>query len=309
MEINEPSWENHKSGLVPVIGRPNVGKSTLVNSLTGQKISIVTPKAQTTRRRIMGIVNGPDYQIIFTDTPGMLDPAYELHRRMIRQIEYALKEADVLLLVTDPREQPDMWNDPPMPEYLKLLKRPKAPMVVFINKSDLATKDQLENLKTQWAEWVKEHFTDGDVLYGSALKGENLDQLVETIVRFLPPGPPLFPKDQTTDITERLLAAEIIREKIFLNFRQEVPYATEVQIVDWQDKEHVIVISAEIIVERDSQKKILIGRQGQAIKKIGIQARQELEQLLGKKVFLELRVKVRPDWRERNDYLKMLGYE
>ena len=307
--MNTMETERFKAGLVPIIGRPNVGKSTLINSLTGSKLSIVTPKAQTTRRRILGVVNGENYQIVFADTPGVIDPAYELHNRMMKQVKRALSDADVILLMTEPKDNIELWNENPLNKYVKLMQETKMPVVVMVNKTDTISADRVEALRAQWDQWLKERFTEGTVVTGSALTGEGLDKLIDAIVNFLPYSHPLFPPDQITDITERLWVAEIIREKIFLQYRQEVPYSTEVIVTDWQDKEHIVVIKAEIIVERDSQKKILIGKGGSAIKKIGIQAREEIEQMLGKKVYLELFVKVRRDWRERNDYLKYLGYE
>ena len=307
--MNTMETERFKAGLVPIIGRPNVGKSTLINSLTGSKLSIVTPKAQTTRRRILGVVNGENYQIVFADTPGVIDPAYELHNRMMKQVKKALSDADVILLMTEPKDNIELWNENPLNKYVKLMQETKMPVVVMVNKTDTISADRVEALRAQWDQWLKERFTEGTVVTGSALTGEGLNKLIDAIVNFLPYSHPLFPPDQITDITERLWVAEIIREKIFLQYRQEVPYSTEVIVTDWQDKEHIVVIKAEIIVERDSQKKILIGKGGSAIKKIGIQAREEIEQMLGKKVYLELFVKVRRDWRERNDYLKYLGYE
>ncbi len=307
--MNTMETERFKAGLVPIIGRPNVGKLTLINSLTGSKLSIVTPKAQTTRRRILGVVNGENYQIVFADTPGVIDPAYELHNRMMKQVKRALSDADVILLMTEPKDNIELWNENPLNKYVKLMQETKMPVVVMVNKTDTISADRVEALRAQWDQWLKERFTEGTVVTGSALTGEGLNKLIDAIVNFLPYSHPLFPPDQITDITERLWVAEIIREKIFLQYRQEVPYSTEVIVTDWQDKEHIVVIKAEIIVERDSQKKILIGKGGSAIKKIGIQAREEIEQMLGKKVYLELFVKVRRDWRERNDYLKYLGYE
>ncbi len=298
-----------KAGLVPIIGRPNVGKSTLINSLTGSKLSIVTPKAQTTRRRILGVVNRDNYQIVFADTPGVIDPAYELHNRMMKQVRKALSDADVILFMTEPKDSISVWEEKPLKTYVDLMQETGMPVVLMINKIDTATRDQVETLRLQWEQWLNSRFAEGRVVTGSALTGEGLDQLLDAIIDFLPYSHPLFPPDQITDITERLWVAEIIREKIFLHYRQEVPYSTEVIVTDWQAKEHITVIKAEIIVERDSQKKILIGKGGSAIKKIGIEARREIEQMLGKKVYLELFVKVKRDWRERNDYLKYLGYE
>lgn len=303
------SKDKFKAGLVPIIGRPNVGKSTLINSLTGSKLSIVTPKAQTTRRRILGVVNGNNYQIVFADTPGVIDPAYELHNRMMKQVKKVLSDADVILFMTEPKDSMTVWEVGTLNAYIDLMRGLGIPVVLMVNKIDTTTKDQVEALYWQWEQWLKSKFSESKVITGSALTGEGLDQLLDAIVGFLPYSHPLFPPDQITDITERLWVAEVIREKIFLHYRQEVPYSTEVIVTDWQDKDHITVIKAEIIVERDSQKKILIGKGGSAIKKIGIEARKEIEEMLGKKVYLELFVKVRRDWRERNDYLKYLGYE
>lgn len=302
--------EEHRCGWIAVVGRPNVGKSTLVNSLVGFKVSAVTWKAQTTRRRILGIVNGDNYQLILIDTPGVLEPAYELHRRMLKQIHSALESPDVVLLMVDHTYTPDTLTEyQQMADIITQIRQQKLPVVLAINKIDLLSKEEIEGRLVLWRQWHAETFDKGEVLGISAIRGDNLPRLKELLISYLPVSPPHYPKDQITDINERLFIAEIIREKIFLYYRQEVPYSTEVFVDHYEEKEDITYVHATIYVEKLSQKKILIGKGGHALKKIGTEARKELEELLGKRFYLELYVKVREGWRSHPGYLSALGYK
>lgn len=296
--------ENHKAGFVSIIGKPNVGKSTLMNVLVGEKLSIITSKAQTTRHRIMGIVNGThhgyDFQLVYSDTPGIIVPKYELHRSMMSFVMGSLEDADVILFVTDIFEQYDEDD-----VLLKLQRIREVPILLLINKTDLATPEQVTEKITYWKDRfpLVEH-----ILPISALKQQGTAQLLELMVDSLPVHPPYFPKDELTDKPERFFAAEIIREKIFLNYKKEVPYSSEVVITAFKESEDIIRISAEIYVERVSQRAILIGHKGESLKKVGIQARTEMEKFFQKKVFLETFVKVEPDWRSKERKLQEFGY-
>ncbi|HOK25364.1 MAG TPA: GTPase Era [Bacteroidales bacterium] len=289
----------HKSGFVNILGNPNVGKSTLMNAMVGQKLSIVSPKVQTTRHRIMGILNGEDYQIVYSDTPGIIKPGYKLHEQMMKYITGALTDADIILYITDVQEKVD-----PEGEIIQKIKNIKVPVIIVINKIDLTTQPALETLTSTWKEW----FPGSDVIPVSAIYGFNLDQLLKTILNLLPEGPPYFPKDQITDKMERFFAAEIIREKIFLNYRQEIPYSVEVEIESFTDLENLSKIRAVIHVARESQKGIIIGHQGKMLKKIGTEARKEMEEFFGRKIYLELYVKVTENWRDNPAILKRFGY-
>ncbi|HQG55452.1 MAG: GTPase Era [Bacteroidales bacterium] len=289
----------HKSGFVNILGNPNVGKSTLMNAMVGQKLSIVSPKVQTTRHRIMGILNGEDYQIVYSDTPGIIKPGYKLHEQMMKYITGALTDADIILYITDVQEKVD-----PEGEIIQKIKKIKVPVIIVINKIDLTTQPALETLTSTWKEW----FPGSDVIPVSAIYGFNLDQLLKTILNLLPEGPPYFPKDQITDKMERFFAAEIIREKIFLNYRQEIPYSVEVEIESFTDLENLSKIRAVIHVARESQKGIIIGHQGKMLKKIGTEARKEMEEFFGRKIYLELYVKVTENWRDNPAILKRFGY-
>lgn len=289
----------HKSGFVNILGNPNVGKSTLMNAMLGQKLSIVSPKVQTTRHRIMGILNGEDYQIVYSDTPGIIKPGYKLHEQMMKYITGALTDADIILYITDVQEKVD-----PEGEIIQKIKKVKVPVIIVINKIDLTTQPALETLTSTWKEW----FPGSDVIPVSAIYGFNLDQLLKTILNLLPEGPPYFPKDQITDKMERFFAAEIIREKIFLNYRQEIPYSVEVEIESFTDLENLSKIRAVIHVARESQKGIIIGHQGKMLKKIGTEARKEMEEFFGRKIYLELYVKVTENWRDNPAILKRFGY-
>jgi GTP-binding protein Era len=290
----------HKAGFVNIIGNPNVGKSTLSNHLIGERLSIITSKAQTTRHRIFGIVNTDDYQIIFSDTPGVLKPKYKLQVSMLHFSKSALSDADILLYITDTVESPDK-ND----EFLQLVKRTKVPVLLAINKIDLIDQQKLEELVDYW----KNELPDAEIFPLSALHDFNIRNLYDRIVELLPVSPPYFDKDALTDKPERFFVSEIIREKILLNYQKEIPYSVEVEVEEYKEGPTRNDIRCIIHVARDSQKGIIIGHQGKALKKLGIDARHEIETFLGKKVFLELYVKVSKDWRDKDNFLKNFGYE
>lgn len=288
----------HKAGFVNIIGKPNVGKSTLMNALVGERLSIISAKAQTTRRRIMGIISGDDFQIVYSDTPGILTPAYELHKVMMQYVETALEDADILLLVT---ELSDTLDDHPMlPRLAKL----EIPLLLVINKIDQCKQEEVIAKMSYW----QEKLPHAEIIPVSALERFNLERLFAAIMERLPEHPPFFDKDELTDQSERFFAAEIIREKIFLNYSQEIPYCCDVGITAFKESDDIIRISAEIYVERDSQKGIIIGKGGAMLKKVGTQARADMEQFFGKKIFLEQHVKVVPDWRNQKNKLERLGY-
>lgn len=289
----------HKAGFVNIVGSPNVGKSTLMNRLVGEKLSIVTSKAQTTRHRIHGIVNEEDYQIIFSDTPGVVNAAYKLHDAMMSYVESSLKDADVLLFITDIFE--DEMNHK---ATLDRIKRLKCPVLCLVNKIDIKDQDLAAERLAYWQEQLPE----ARVLPISALHGFNVDGVWEILLDLLPENPPYFDKDEISDRPMRFFVSEIIREKIFLNTKKEVPYACQVEITDYKDEGHIVKIRAVIIVERDSQKGIIIGQQGRMLKYIGIDARKDLEAFIGKQVFLETFVKVDKDWRASEGKLKKYGY-
>lgn len=289
----------HKSGFVNILGKPNVGKSTIMNSLVGEKLSIVSPKAQTTRHRIMGIVNGDDFQIVYSDTPGILKPNYKLQESMMGFVNSALTDADVLLFVTDVTEKDHSGN-----EYLDKILKSTIPVVVVINKIDLSTQEELESIVEKW----NGIFPESPVIPVSATKNFNLDHLLEIVLGKLPENPPYFPKDQLTDKYERFFAAEIIREKILLNYQKEIPYSVEIEIESFREEEKILRISALIHVERDSQKGIIIGHRGSMLKKVGTESRIDMEEFFRKKVFLEMHVKVTKDWRGKPHELKRFGY-
>jgi GTPase len=290
---------SHKAGFVNIIGHPNVGKSTLMNLLIGEKLSIITPKAQTTRHRILGIVNGEDYQIIFSDTPGILKPFYKLHQSMMKFIESALKDADIFLYMVEAGESAVEE------EVLEKIKKSKKPFILIINKTDLLSVADVEGKVAFW----EEKLPGTPVVPISALHNSNIEKLEKLIIENLPESPPYYPKDELTDKNVRFFVSEIIREKIFLFYRQEVPYSCEVAVEGYTEKEDIHVINATIYLERESQKAILLGHQGKAIRKVGIEARKDIEKLVGCKVYLELTVKVSSDWRENELQLKRFGYE
>ncbi len=288
-----------RSGFVNIIGNTNVGKSTLLNRLTGEKLAIVTPKAQTTRHRILGILNGEGYQIIFTDTPGIIKPAYKLHHAMMRQVTTALDDADIILYVTDVKESGEK-NE----RYIKKLKTINVPVMVAINKSDLSSGAEAEKLESAW----KVLLPGATVISISALHGLHVDDLLQEVIRKLPEGPEYYPGDTLTDRNERFFVTEIIRGRIFNQFEQEVPYSCEVRIESYKETDKLVHIDAIIHVMRESQKGILIGHKGAALKKLGTDARADIESFLGRKVYLGLQVKVTPEWRDDDRYLRKFGY-
>jgi len=290
---------SHKAGFVNIIGNPNVGKSTLMNGLVGEKMSIITSKAQTTRHRILGIVNDDDYQIVFSDTPGVLEPNYKLQEGMMKFVYSALEDADVLLLIVDAYDQ-IIKNE----KVLKRLQTIEVPLIIVVNKIDLLDQERLEQTVNLWIE----QFPKAQILPMSALHKQGLDTLLKKITELLPESEAYFDKDQLTDKTERFFMAEIIREKIFMNYKKEIPYSCEVVVNSFLDEEKIVRISAEIMVSRESQKGILIGHQGKMLKKVGTAARLDMEKFLDKKVFLELYVKVDKDWRNEDSKLKRYGY-
>ncbi|WP_118193944.1 GTPase Era [Albibacterium indicum] len=290
---------SHKAGFVSLVGKPNAGKSTLMNALVGEKMSIITPKAQTTRHRILGIVNGSDYQIVFSDTPGMIKPNYDLQESMMNFVQGSLIDADLVLLVTDINERYDET------EMIERISKADVPVAVLINKIDKSTEEWV-NKKIEFWEKVLQPTA---IFAISAKLEHNVEAVQQFIMDNLPEHPPYYDKDTLTDKSERFFVSEIIREKVFKLFEKEIPYSAEVIINSFKDEERIVRISAEIIVERDSQKNIIIGKGGTMIKKVGTYARQDIEEFLQKKVFLELFVKVIADWRTKKNYLKRFGYE
>ena len=289
----------HKSGFVNIIGSPNVGKSTLMNQLVGEKLSIITSKAQTTRHRIIGIVNDADYQVVFSDTPGVLDPHYKLHENMMGFVSTALKDADVILFVTDIYET-GMNHQ----QTLERLKKTSIPVILLLNKIDQSDQKMIED-KVEY--WHKE-MPNAEILPISALEGFNVEPLWKRIMELLPESPPYYDKEEISDRPMRFFVSEMIREKIFENYNKEVPYASQVEVEEYKEEENIIRIRAVIYVERPTQKGILIGHQGQKIKKVGTEARKDIEKFVDKKVHLELYVKVDKDWRENDKKLEKHGY-
>jgi GTPase len=290
---------NHRSGFVNILGNPNVGKSTLMNALVGEKLSIITSKVQTTRHRIMGIVNGNDFQIVYSDTPGIIKPKYRLQEAMMNFVSVAMDDADIILYVTDIFEKPGSGN-----QYLEKIKASKVPVIIVINKIDLSNQADLEMISQLW----KTEFPSAPVVPVSAIKGFNTERLLLEVTERLPEGQPYFPKDQVTDRYERFFASEIIREKILLNYKKEIPYSVEIEIESFKEEANLLRIRTLIHVMRESQKGIIIGHKGQMLKKAGTQARIEMEDFFRKKVFLELYVKVTKDWRDKPQVLKRFGY-
>ena len=290
----------HRSGFVNIIGNPNVGKSTLMNQLVGEKLSIITSKAQTTRHRIMGIVNGEDFQIVYSDTPGILKPNYKLQEKMMKFVRGAITDADVLLYVTDTVEDSDRSA-----EIIEKVRLSGIPTIVVINKVDLTTPDKLVALVEKWQALLP----DAIIAPCSAKENFNVEGVFNLILERLPEGEPFYPKDTLTDKTLRFFASEIIREKILLNYDKEIPYSCEIAIESYREEPTIDRISATIYVARNSQKGIIIGHKGEKLKKVGQAARHDLEAFLQKKVFLELYVKVQEDWRNNDSQLKRFGYE
>ncbi|MBK7037065.1 MAG: GTPase Era [Chitinophagales bacterium] len=289
-----------RSGYVNIIGKPNVGKSTLMNVLVGEKLSIISPKAQTTRKRILGIVSDENSQIVFSDTPGIIDsPEYKLHSWMNDQVKVALQDADIILFMTDPW---DRIND--QHEIIQQLNKSTIPVIVIINKTDAITQPKTLELIANW----KEILPGKEVLPISAQEKTNIDVLLKLISSQLPEHPPYFDPEEITDQSERFIAAEIVREKIFYNYKQEIPYSVEVAIEEYKDKETLIAIRAVIYVSKETHKSIIIGKGGLAIKKVGIEARLDIEKFTGRKIFLELFVKVKENWKNEDRSLKYFGY-
>ena len=289
----------HKSGFVNIVGNPNVGKSTLMNALVGEKISIITSKAQTTRHRILGIVNGEDFQIIYSDTPGVLKPNYRLQESMLNFSRSALTDADVLIYVTDVFDSYDKNAD-----FVEKVNLNTAPLLLIINKIDLIDEEKLIVLVEKW----KLLTPRAEIYPVSALEKFNIEPVFKRIKELLPESPPFFDKDQLTDKSERFFVTEIIREKILMNYEKEIPYSVEVEVEQFKEEGNLIRINAVIYAERDSQKGIIIGHGGKSLKKVGTEARKDLEQFFDKKVFLELFVKVEKDWRNKDIKLKDFGY-
>ncbi|MCU0361638.1 MAG: GTPase Era [Bacteroidia bacterium] len=290
---------SHKAGFVTIIGCPNVGKSTLMNALVGERLSIITSKAQTTRHRIMGIVSGDNHQIVFSDTPGIIKPLYKLQEKMMQFVISAFTDADVFLLITDVFE--DMQLDE---AYIDKLKHSGRPLLLLINKIDVAKQEVLEQKVLGW----KDKLPQAEIFAVSALKKFNIDKIMDRIIELLPASEAYYDKAEFTDKSERFFVSEIIREKILLNYKKEIPYSVEVIINSFKEEEKIIKIQADILVERDSQKGIIIGAKGALLKKTGTMARKEMEQFFNKQVFLELFVKVDKDWRSNENRLKNFGY-
>ena len=289
----------HKSGFINIIGNPNVGKSTLMNNLVGEKLSIITSKAQTTRHRILGIVNGDNFQLIFSDTPGIIKPSYELQDSMMDFVKSALEDADVILYMVEIGEKsikdPDVHNK---------IQSTKTPTIILLNKIDLSNQEDLENQINIWSK----KYPNTEIYPISALNNFNTEKVINRIIELIPESPPYFPKDQLTDKPERFFVNEKLREKILMYYNKEIPYSVEVQTEEFKEEESIIKIRSLILVERESQKGIIIGHKGVALKKIGTKARIDLEKFFGKKVFIELHVKVSKNWRSNPNQLKKFGY-
>jgi GTP-binding protein Era len=291
--------KTHKSGFVNILGNPNVGKSTLMNALVGERLSIITSKAQTTRHRIMGIVNSDDFQIVYSDTPGILEPKYKLQESMLKFVDTAFSDADVILYVTDVKETFDKHQ-----KYIDKLAKCEVPILVLLNKIDLSNQPEVVKISAEW----KSILPNAEIIPVSALEKFNLDSVLNRVLELLPEGPPYFPKDEMTDKSERFFVAEIIREKILLFYQKEIPYSVEVEVEAFKDEGNIIRISALIYVARETQKGIIIGKGGEMLKKVGTEARKDIEGFLGRKVFLEIFVKVKKDWRDSDYQLKKFGY-
>jgi GTP-binding protein Era len=288
----------HKSGFIGIIGKPNVGKSTLMNQLIGEGLSIVTPKAQTTRHRIKGILNSDDYQIVFSDTPGILEPNYLLQEKMMDFVKLTLEDADAVLFISDLSEA---YMDDSILERLKSI---SAPLIIIINKIDLSSQNEINKLVHGWKKKVNPYA----VIPVSAKDKFNTEKIIDTVLELIPESPPFFPKETISDANQRFFVSEIIREKIMLHYQQEIPYSSEVAVDKFIEEKNITKIAATIFVERDSQKGILIGKGGEDIKRVGTEARIDIEKFLGKKVFLELFVKVEKEWRRNENKLRRFGY-
>tara|TARA_B100001248_G_scaffold260384_2_gene248449 strand:+ start:2127 stop:3005 length:879 start_codon:yes stop_codon:yes gene_type:complete len=290
----------HRSGFINIIGNPNVGKSTLMNNLVGEKLSIITSKAQTTRHRILGIVNGDNFQLIFSDTPGIIKPSYELQDSMMDFVKSALEDADVLLYMVEMGEKSIKDS-----EVHDKIQNAKIPTIILLNKIDLSTQDDIKNQINIWSN----QYPDTEIYPVSALNNFNTEKVINRIIELIPESPAYFPKDQLTDKPERFFVNEKLREKILLYYNKEIPYSVEVQTEEFKEEESIIRIRSLILVERESQKGIIIGHNGVALKKIGSKARIDLEKFFGKKIFIELHVKVSKNWRSNPNQLRKFGYK
>jgi len=289
----------HKAGFVSILGSPNVGKSTLMNALVGENLSIITSKVQTTRHRIMGILNGEDFQLVFSDTPGIIDkPGYKLHKAMMAFVESAMEDADIFLYVTE------VNGDTLHEEVLSKMQKAGSKIIVILNKIDISNQEVLEERVDYW----KELLPTAEIIPVSALHKFNVETVLNVLVENLPESPAFYPKDELTDKTMRFFVSEIIREKILLNYKKEIPYSTEVAVEEYKETEERIDIRATIFVIRETQKMIIIGKNGQAIKRVGIDARKDIEEFVGKHIYLDITVKVSKDWRENESQLKRFGY-
>jgi GTP-binding protein Era len=289
----------HKSGFVNIIGNPNAGKSTLMNALVDDRLSIITPKAQTTRHRIIGILNHQDYQIVFSDTPGLVNPHYKLQESMMSGVRSALQDADVFILLSDLGEEFKNLD------IIEQIKTSNVPIILLLNKIDLSNQDNIANKIEEW----KQKLPQAQILPVSALHKFNMDAVIAMILEHLPEAPPYYPKDEVSDRNLRFFVSEIIREKILLHYQKEIPYSVEVVVESYVEEKNIDKIRALIYVERESQKAIIIGNKGAALKRVGKEARKQMEHFLGKQVFLELYVKVMKDWRDNEKILKRFGYE
>jgi GTP-binding protein Era len=290
----------HKAGFVNIIGNPNVGKSTLMNALVGERISIITSKAQTTRHRILGIVNTEEYQVVFSDTPGIIKPAYELQESMMDFVKTAFEDADVLIYMVETGEK-ELKND----AFFEKIKNLKVPVILLLNKIDQSSQLELEQQVNYW----KETLPNAEIHPISALEKFNIETVMNRIVALLPVSPPFYPKDQLTDKPERFFVNETIREKILMHYKKEIPYSVEIVTEEFKEEKKIIRIRSVIMVERDTQKGIIIGHKGSALKRVGSEARKDLEKFFGKKIFMELYVKVNKNWRSSNSQLKRFGYK
>ena len=289
----------HKAGFVNIIGNPNVGKSTLMNAFVGEKLSIITSKAQTTRHRILGIVNGEDFQVILSDTPGIIKPAYELQESMMGFVKSAFEDADVLIYMVEIGEQ-ELKDE----VFFKKITNSKIPVLLLLNKIDKSDQEQLESQVQLWASKVP----NAEIIPISALQGFQVKEVFDRIIELLPESPPFYPKDQLTDKPERFFVNETIREKILMHYKKEIPYAVEIDTEEFFEEDHIIRMRSVIMVERDTQKGIIIGHKGAALKRVGVEARKDLEKFFGKQVHLELYVKVNKNWRSNQQQLKRFGY-
>ena len=290
---------NHKAGFVNIIGNPNVGKSTLMNAFVGEKLSIITSKAQTTRHRILGIVNGDDFQMVLSDTPGIIKPAYELQASMMGFVKSAFEDADILIYMVEIGEK-DLKDE----SFFNKITNSKIPVLLLLNKIDKSDQGQLEEQVQTWTEKVP----NAEIYPVSALQGFNVKEIFNRIIELLPESPPFYPKDQLTDKPERFFINETIREKILMHYKKEIPYAVEVDTEEFFEEEHIIRIRSVIMVERETQKGIIIGHKGTALKRVGVESRKDLEKFFGKQIHIELYVKVNKNWRSNQNQLKRFGY-